>query len=636
MSLTPLPDAPSRQDPSTFAAKSDALLSALVGFVPEANELQADVASKASSANDSKNAAAISASEALTSKNTAVASASEALTSKNAAAASAGEALTSKNAAAASSGQALSAQNDIHANWQEKLDVAAAQAEAATEQAGAAAAQALLAVAAASASEAARDDAQLFAGIYASTAAGLAATTSGGYFSMPSPDSAEYLILYLNSAGTAVEQKRYPSAAALLATQQANELGTERQRYLDSLRLARVRKPKAAVVVFLGQSLNAPRGTIVQSKSLPIAKMPVGGVSITNWGFFAVNATTTGHWDELASVVDYAEETGQTPGVGLIGTLGGGKFGRIYVGNVAIGARSLEVLMVGGPLNNLWATVQRLCAIAIDDGYDPLVMYDTAHGEANASAGTTEQGYYDLGIAYYGLCQLYAAQAMQKPDYIAPISFTYPVQQNGPNAGENDRAIRRAIKRLAQDLPGAINRGSIYSMPVGSDHVHPSEVGYVLRGEESGYVFRRHFEGGDFWPALHITDVTLSGTTFVATFSAPVVRDATLGVGENLNAALAEDGLEWLDNGVGLAISGLVYSGWKVTGTLASAPTGTLAQQTLRIASQTTTAALSAGAGNVNGSFVRAAGSGWPSLFDPTFTHHQYASSQTFNNVRTA
>ncbi|MBK8583875.1 MAG: hypothetical protein IPL86_19305 [Flavobacteriales bacterium] len=63
--------------------------------------------------------------------------------------------------------------------------------------------------------EAARDAAQLSSGIYADTTAGLAATVSGGYFSTPSGDSDEYLILYLNSAGTAVEVETYPSAAVV-------------------------------------------------------------------------------------------------------------------------------------------------------------------------------------------------------------------------------------------------------------------------------------------------------------------------------------------------------------------------------------------------------------------------------------
>lgn len=63
--------------------------------------------------------------------------------------------------------------------------------------------------------EVARNQAQLSAGIYASTAAGLAATVSGKYFSVPTVDANDYLILYQNNAGTALEVKRYPSAAAV-------------------------------------------------------------------------------------------------------------------------------------------------------------------------------------------------------------------------------------------------------------------------------------------------------------------------------------------------------------------------------------------------------------------------------------
>lgn len=59
MAMTPLPDPPSRQDPDTFAAKSDALLGALPAFVTEANALQVDVTA-------SKDAAALSAGAAAT------------------------------------------------------------------------------------------------------------------------------------------------------------------------------------------------------------------------------------------------------------------------------------------------------------------------------------------------------------------------------------------------------------------------------------------------------------------------------------------------------------------------------------------------------------------------------------------
>ncbi|WP_418141505.1 hypothetical protein NUW46_04860 [Marinobacter sp. MA] len=67
-------------------------------------------------------------------------------------------------------------------------------------------------------SELARDAAQLSAGIYVDIAAGLAATTEGDYFSVPSADSDEYLILYRHDAGsTAIEIQRYPSAAGVEA-----------------------------------------------------------------------------------------------------------------------------------------------------------------------------------------------------------------------------------------------------------------------------------------------------------------------------------------------------------------------------------------------------------------------------------
>jgi len=63
--------------------------------------------------------------------------------------------------------------------------------------------------------EAARDAAQLSAGVYATTTAGLAATTNGQYFNVPASLANDSLILYQNSSGTAVEVKRYPAAAAL-------------------------------------------------------------------------------------------------------------------------------------------------------------------------------------------------------------------------------------------------------------------------------------------------------------------------------------------------------------------------------------------------------------------------------------
>lgn len=92
-----------------------------------------------------------------------------------------------------------------------KVDVSVIRSEFATD----AVAAKDQAVTAKNAAEAARDAAQLSAGVYANTADGLAATTSGKYFSVPSATNSEYLILYKNSSGAADEVKRYPSVAAL-------------------------------------------------------------------------------------------------------------------------------------------------------------------------------------------------------------------------------------------------------------------------------------------------------------------------------------------------------------------------------------------------------------------------------------
>lgn len=108
---------------------------------------------------------------------------------------------------------------------QPAVNSATASAETATTQAG-------LASAAKTAAETARDASNVNGKIYATAAAGLAAVASGSYFSVPSAESTEYLILYLNNAGAAFEQKRYKSAAGVdavinILVQQRTELITQ-------------------------------------------------------------------------------------------------------------------------------------------------------------------------------------------------------------------------------------------------------------------------------------------------------------------------------------------------------------------------------------------------------------------------
>jgi hypothetical protein len=67
------------------------------------------------------------------------------------------------------------------------------------------------------AAEAARDAAQLVGNVYQDTTAGLAATSEGGYFLVPSGVTGESLIVYREVAGAAVEVKRFPSSVGVVA-----------------------------------------------------------------------------------------------------------------------------------------------------------------------------------------------------------------------------------------------------------------------------------------------------------------------------------------------------------------------------------------------------------------------------------
>ena len=91
---------------------------------------------------------------------------------------------------------------------------AATQVTLAAAQVTLAAGQATLATTAKTGAEAARDAALAAARIYATTAAGLAASTDGQYFYVPSTNPDESLILYQRVAGAAVDIKHYSAAFA--------------------------------------------------------------------------------------------------------------------------------------------------------------------------------------------------------------------------------------------------------------------------------------------------------------------------------------------------------------------------------------------------------------------------------------
>jgi hypothetical protein len=181
--------------------------------------------------------------------------------------------------------------------------------------------------------------------------------------------------------------------------------------------------------------------------------------------------------------------------------------------------------------------------------------------------------------------------------------------------GATSRGIHNAIRRLARDLPNCIYAGGNYHFDSESDRIHQEETGMRMRGELAGYLIRRFFSEGVREHALEVVDVTWSGTTFTALFNHDVVIDTNYTWGENLNTANAYAGLEWIDNGSAVAVTGATASGRKITGTLTSTPAGTAAQQFLRVASQTTTASLVSGLTNRSGSQIRVDETGRKSIY---------------------
>jgi hypothetical protein len=102
MAMTPLPPAPSRATPTTFAAVADTFVAALPGFVTDANTLQTDVATKQTAAATSATNAATSETNAATSATNAATSLTNATTQATNAANSAASALNAPGTSATS------------------------------------------------------------------------------------------------------------------------------------------------------------------------------------------------------------------------------------------------------------------------------------------------------------------------------------------------------------------------------------------------------------------------------------------------------------------------------------------------------------------------------------------------------
>ena len=464
--------------------------------------------------------------------------------------------------------------------------------------------------------------------MYADTTAGLAGTASGGYF-LVAGSGETVATVYKDNAGVAEIQEAYPSVEYVAdVDRRASYAAFDLKR-----KAALLDRPKALVLVFTGQSNNARRGTAISTITSTDAYMPNAGNNPQQWQMYATNAEHTVIYADVASATTHTEGASETPLSGAITTAIGGVFARIYTCSVAIGSRSLAVLAQGGPRCNLYAVVDQMCDFARAAGYDPIVAYDTAHGEAEMAAGTTETDYYNNGLSYYGMCQLVAAQAMERPDYVAPIVIRIPIQNKDGTDGATSRGIANAIRRLGRDIPNAIFAGGNYHFDSESDRIHQEETGMRARGEQTGHLLRRLFSEGVRERALEVVDVTWSGTTATFLFNEEITVDTNFTWGENLDTTNACSGVQWFDNGSQVVVSSVVASGRKLVATLGSTPVGTAAQQVWRIASQTTSATLTSGLTNRSGSQIRVNDSGRKQIYssgDATYgIDYRWATPQT-------
>jgi len=499
-----------------------------------------------------------------------------------------------------------------------------AEADAARAEAAANAAQNAQAAA-----ESARDTSFTYGPKYPDEATGRAAVADGAYFMViGTGDVAAHEYRRIN-AGSSTYVTSYPSANATIA---ADERGSY-ARFAEERASRNDGRPRALVLILVGQSGNTSRGTNISGVVSADAFMPVGGNAMPEMDFFAANNEHSIYWTDVASVVTHAEGVGESPISGIITTVMGNYFQRIYACSVAVGARTLDVLSTIGPRCNLYALTHRLCDIARADGYQPMVAFDMHHGEADMVGAPTEADYLSDALFYYGMCQAVAAQAMEKPDYLAPIVIHNPIEMKDGTDGAGSRVIHSAIRRMAKTAPQSIFAGGCYHFESNTDRVHQSDAGYRMRGEQVGHLLRKHFEGGVREHALEVVDVRWSGTTATVLFSEDVVLDTSYDWGTSLNTSFARNGFEWEDNGVLVPVTAVTVQGRKVVLTLGSAPVGTAAQQKLRIASQTTTSGLVAAIGSLrSGSQIRVNEPGRSSIYqygDPSYgIHYRWAIPQ--------
>lgn len=498
-------------------------------------------------------------------------------------------------------------------------NIVAGMASATIVAAATAAASASATAAAASATAAATSSSTALAAtkIYASTAAGLAAVANGEYFYVPSTSSYDFLTLYKDNAGVAEEVKR--TASAILWDDQWHErLFAAQARYMEQQRQkwTQFQRPKALILIALGQSNNAAFNTNISGTVSTDASKPNAGLGVNTFTFYGANQMHTPYWGDLATVVPFAEGTTESTLSGAILMLQG-LFPHIYAFSAAYGGFPILMLAGDGPRTMLFASVFKLCDIARAAGYEPVVAYTFHQGEANMSGfgQLAEADYKTYLTDYIRLAQQVAAMAMDKPDYDAPVVFHTP---GAMMTATYSKGICNAIVEVSKETTNGILAGGMTQWAMNGDLIHGSAVGYRQRSEFDGYLLAKFFSEGKTEKGLRIIDAVRTTTSLKLTFSHEVSIDTSLGLGTTLNAANALYGIEYTYDGTNyVAISSATASGRIVTCTLASNPGVAAGTEQVRIGVQLTNGAGGTWPQNSAGTAVRSSTeSGFLSPYD--------------------
>jgi hypothetical protein len=434
----------------------------------------------------------------------------------------------------------------------------------------------------------------------------------GRYFAVPSPLVTEALIIYENVAGVATERKRTPSSVT-------ESERVSRDLWISGMALKAANDPRPIALIniaVLSQSNDEPREAANLLGFAPInVRMFTVGRGRPDYTFNPTNQQFPFKWSDVATAVQYeAKGNTESPGDGLAMRCLGGVIRRCYNVSVAIGAQGLPILLQSGPWSNHQAAVMRLCALAKADGYRPIVTYRITHGEAAMSGALTEAEYYaQLMIGVPALRQM-AAACMNDPSYVAPFFVTQPNQSLA--SPHTTRAIIDAIERFAVENARFYVWTPMYSFGMDSDRVHQTPVGNVYRGELLGEVIKDLFNRGREPHGIRAVDATLSGSTVTLRYSEPVFYDTGVNYADNLNAGVQFAGFQHFDNGTPIAINALTVAGDKATITLASTPSGTIAQQEIRYAMHEVTATLTAGTNNLPSGKIRSPDAAVTSFYD--------------------